>query len=121
MERMEKYHDGKDGKIEIPELVFESGEDQLYVQNLEHRMFDGNGHEVKSPVAMPGGLHAAIIDQRAYEMLKQNCGEDKEKFDSYLKAILYFEIHHSDDEERHQNREPIEEEILDVLRAMGYF
>ncbi|MEK7603514.1 MAG: hypothetical protein AAB461_00125 [Patescibacteria group bacterium] len=118
MEKMEKHHYRK---FETPELVFELGGDKLYVQNLENRMVDRNGQEVKSSVATYGGPHTAIIDRRAYEMLKQHCGENKVKFDSYLEAIMYFEIHHSDDEERHQNREPVEEEILDVLKEQGYF
>lgn len=103
-------------------LVFENKGKKLFVQDLSEKMFDREtGNHVQSPVATWGGESAAIIDRRAYEILRTVCLNDQEKLNKYLNVILEFEINHSNDQSRHENRLPIEQEILDILQQGGYF
>lgn len=78
------------------------------------------------PVATYAGPDAAEIDGPAFDILHHACGGggekfEKERFERYLDAILEFETKHSDDEARHKNRLPIEEEMLRILTEGGYF
>ncbi|OGI73840.1 hypothetical protein A3D42_01310 [Candidatus Nomurabacteria bacterium RIFCSPHIGHO2_02_FULL_41_18] len=104
---------------ESPILVFVDGKNRLYKREIGEMM--ENGDITKNNIAMWAGENEAIIDSRAYEVLKKKCGNDIKKLKSYLKAILDFELTHSDNPERHKNRLPIEKEILVLLEEGGYF
>ena len=97
-------------------LVFADGNKRLHMQDLRAR-----GVSSPNPVAMWAGVNEAVIDTRAYEILKKECGTDREKLESYLRAILNFELQSSGDFERHENRTPVEKEILTILKDRGYF
>jgi hypothetical protein len=89
----------------MPDFVF--GKNQLFIDPELSRTMPGAG-------ATYGGIDAALISREAYEILREHCREDRKKLLAYLKAITEFEIHHSDDKERHLHRTPIEQEILDL-------
>lgn len=108
----EPYHKGLDKPVFVFEgkSLFVDPNLSLKIRNLDRR-----------PVATWGGENAAIIDGLAFDVLERYCGDDTEKFKSYLRAITEFEILHSDSKERHEKRLPIEEEILQILEQSGYF
>lgn len=101
--------------------AFEFDGKSLYIDDtLDVRMHG------KHPLATFGHETAALIDGWAWDILYRNCGGwtehfERERFESYLRAITDFELHHSDDIERHKNRLPIEEEILRIVTEGGYF
>ena len=99
-------------------LVFKNGQNKLYRKSFEIHNPDGTTDN--NPVATWMSSTSAAIDPRAYDILEKVC-RDSNKLNSYLKAILDFELNHSDNIERHKNRPPIEEEILTVLKKHGYF
>ena len=78
------------------------------------------------PVATYVNPDTAEMDGPAFNTLFLACGGsgehfEKQRFERYLDAIIEFETKHSDDEERHLHRLPIEEEILKILTDGGYF
>lgn len=97
-----------------PAFIFNGNELYIY-PDLSYWM---NGI---APVATWGGTHSALIDEKAFDIILAHCGDDEQKLRAYMRAITEFEIHHSDDEERHLHRTPIEQEILDILTDGGYF
>jgi len=97
-----------------PVFVFTDGKNKLYKQDLTD--FVGN-----NSVATWNSSNSAKIDSRAYDILKNKFGNNKNKLDKYLKAILDFEINHSNNQLRHEKRLPIEEKILTILKESGYF
>ena len=102
------------------QIVFSDGKNKLFKQNIAGQVLEQTGERVESVVAIRAGQSAAVIDTRAYETLKRKCAGDETRFQSYLKAILDFEINHSDDPVRHENRLPIELEIMELLKQEGY-
>lgn len=99
--------------------VYENDGKKLFMEDLTNRLFE-NGVAVDKPVATWGSPESAVIDKRVFEILKEECGDDIGKLNSYLDAILNFEINFSDNAERHLNRLPIEAEILEILKKRGY-
>lgn len=99
-------------------LVFRDGKNKLYKQDLIMRK---KGELVYNSIATYMSPNSAVIDSRAYEILRKKCGDNINKLNLYLKAILYFEINHSDDSGRHRKRLPIEKEIITLLEEEGYF
>ena len=97
--------------------VFEFDGTTLYAQDDLASRMTGNRY----PVATWGSKNSAIMDGRAFDMLRKACGDDRTRFENYLRAITDFEIAHSDDKERHEHRTPVEQEILDALTREGYF
>jgi hypothetical protein len=98
-----------------------NGKKLIVTQGLADRMRN-NAH----PVATYVSPDSAEMDGEAFDMLRQACGGgspefDKPRFERYLDAVIEFETKYSDNEERHQHRLPIEEEILKVLTEGGYF
>ena len=104
------YHKG----IDRPAIVF--GDYKLYIDpELSKKMSN------PYPVATYGSEDSAILDEKAFDILVQYVNGDKSKLEEYLRTLTEFEINYSDNEERHQNRTPIEEEILDIMKKGGYF
>ena len=98
-------------------LVFREGKNKLYKQDLNMKEY---GKPIQNPIATWMSADSAAIDSRAYEILKKECGANTHKLNSYLRAILDFEINHSDNPQRHNELLPIEEEIFVLLEKNGY-
>ncbi len=113
----EKSHE--DESLLVP--VFTEGGKGLYVGSLYGLMRDKKTGEIENNPVATWASGGAVIDTRAYRILRDYCGSDKQKLDAYLKAVLDFETKHSDDHEHHDKRLPAEEEILSVLKNHGYF
>ena len=102
------YHRG----LDRPAIVF--GDYKLYIDpELSKKM--------NHPVATYGSDDSAILDGKAFDILAEHAIGDKSKLEEYLRVLTEFEINYSDNEERHQNRTPIEKEILDIMKEGGYF
>ena len=103
--------------LRVPAFEFEGK--QLFIDDE----LEGKMHHA---LATFGGEYSAIIDGRAFDIVYRACGGgtaafDRGRFEGYLRAITDFEIHHSGDQERHEHRLPVEEEILRIVTEGGYF
>lgn len=94
------------GEKRKPDFIF--GENHLYIDPELSKTMPGAG-------ATYGGTHSAFISSEAFQILKEHCRGDREKFLRYLKAITEFEVDPTDTVERHKYRTPIELEILEIL------